>query len=151
MRRFRALAPRVRELCDELAALRIPDSIQHDDLHDAQIYVDPADGGLRILDWGDACVSHPFFSMSVTLEGVIAWGVDDVQGSVDVAPYAAAYLEPFTGFGSHAELREALRVALRLGWICRVVNLCRSAGGGTDYALDGLRLRMRLFADGLDR
>ena len=39
--------------------------------------------------------AHPFFSMSVTLQGVIAWGVDDVEGSEDVAPYAAAYLEPW--------------------------------------------------------
>ena len=46
-------------------------SIQHDDLHIANVY---AKGGtLRVLDWGDASVAHPFFSLFETfrfLEGV---------------------------------------------------------------------------------
>jgi hypothetical protein len=48
-----------------------------------------------LMDWGDACISHPFFTLSVTLEGVIAWGLDDVEGSVDTAPFRDAYLAPF--------------------------------------------------------
>ncbi len=58
----------------------IPETIQHDDFHDAQVFV--RDGRYLLLDWGDACVSHPFFTLAVTLDGVIAWGVDDVEGSV---------------------------------------------------------------------
>ena len=54
-------------------------------------------GRYLILDWGDACVSHPFFSMSVTVEGVVGWGADDLQGSVDIAPFRDAYLAPFAG------------------------------------------------------
>jgi hypothetical protein len=47
-------------------------------------------------------VSHPFFTMAVTLEGVIACGLDDIRNSVEVAPFADAYLEPFTSRGSRA-------------------------------------------------
>ena len=47
------------------------------------------------MDWGDACISHPFFTLSVTLEGVLAWGLDDEEDSEDTAPYRDAYLEPF--------------------------------------------------------
>jgi hypothetical protein len=60
----------VRELCDELAALGIAETIQHDDLHDGQVFV--RDGSVRILDWGDACVSHPFMTFAVTSRFVSA-------------------------------------------------------------------------------
>ena len=50
----------------------IPETIQHDDLHDGQVFV--RDGRNLVLDWGDACVSHPFFTLSVTLEGVTRVG-----------------------------------------------------------------------------
>ena len=59
-RRLRASVPWVREACDELAAAGLPETIQHDDLHDAQIFV--RDDRYLLLDWGDACVSHPFFT-----------------------------------------------------------------------------------------
>jgi aminoglycoside phosphotransferase (APT) family kinase protein len=104
------------ELCDALAAHGLPETIQHDDLHDGQVYV--RDGRYLLLDWGDACISHPFFTLSVTLEGVIAWGVDDVENAVDTTPYRDAYLEQFDG----PDLVGAARIATRLGWICRAVN-----------------------------
>jgi hypothetical protein len=84
-RRLVDAAGLVGEMCGEPAAHGLPETIQHDDLHDGQVYV--RNGSSRVLDWGDACVSHPFFTMAVTLEGVIAWGIDDVQGSVELAPF----------------------------------------------------------------
>ena len=137
-RRLRALVPRVAELCDELAAYGVPETIQHDDFHDGQVYV--RDGRYLLLDWGDACVSHPFFTLSVTLEGVIAWGLDDVQDSVDVAPFRDAYLERFAGNG--AGLVDACKPALRLGWVCRAVN------GHLPGQPEQTRTRLRMFADG---
>src|SRR5918994_1064398 len=120
-RRLRGLVPHVAELCDELAAYGIPETIQHDDFHDGQVYV--RDGGYLLLDWGDACVSHPFFTLSVTLEGGIAWGLDDVENSVDVAPFRDAYLGRFEGEGGGGGgLVDACALALRLGWVCRAVN-----------------------------
>jgi hypothetical protein len=62
-------APRVAAMCDELAGFGIPETIQHDDLHDGQVFV--SDDRYLFMDWGDACLSHPFFTMSVTLEGVL--------------------------------------------------------------------------------
>ena len=91
--RFRDATPYVEELCERLAAYGIAETIQHDDLHDAQVFV--RDGRHLVMDWGDACVTHPFLTLSVTLEGVIAWGVEDVERSVDFAPYRDAYLAPF--------------------------------------------------------
>lgn len=62
--RLRRLEPRFAELCAQLDAAGIPDSIQHDDLHPGSLYARA--GRLRILDWGDASVSHPFASLVVT-------------------------------------------------------------------------------------
>lgn len=122
--RLRRAIPRVHSLRDELASFGVPETIDHDDFHDGQIYV--RDGRYLLLDWGDACVTHPFFTLAVTLGGVLSFGLDDVQGSVDVTPFLEAYLEPF---GSEAELRSAASIALELGWICRAVNAWH--GGAT--------------------
>ena len=58
--RLKRLVPDVREMCQALDALGIPETIQHDDLHDGQVFV--RDGTYLFFDWGDSCVSHPFFS-----------------------------------------------------------------------------------------
>ncbi len=149
--RLRGLSPRVAELCAQLAASGIPDSIQHDDLHDGQVFV--RDGRYLFMDWGDACVSHPFFTMSVTLEGVLGWGLDDIEGSQDITPFADAYLRPFERYAGAAALREALAVALRLGWICRALNteMCISSYGIDHQPAerDRAAVHLRMFADGL--
>jgi phosphotransferase family enzyme len=138
--------PQVREWCAELAGYGIPETIQHDDLHDGQVFV--RDGTYLFFDWGDSCVSHPFFSMSVTLEGNISWGLDDVEGSVEIAPFRDAYLEPFGRLVPLAELERASAVALRLGWVCRALNVERFAlaleSPDRERLLEGVDIRLRL-------
>ena len=83
--RLRAFGPRFTELCDELAGHGIPETIQHDDLHQYNVYV--RDGRPRIMDWGDSSVAHPYFSLVATLRHVPddgisrafldAWGGDE--------------------------------------------------------------------------
>jgi hypothetical protein len=141
LRRGRESIPRVAELSAKLASCGMAETIQHDDLNDGAIFA--RDGRYRILDWGDACISHPFFSMSVALEGVIAWGPDDVEQSVDVTPYRDAYLTSFTDGRDAREAQAALQLAIRLGWACRAVN---GHVAGIDPAPTWTRLRM--FLDG---
>ena len=130
--RFRDAVPYVRSLCDRLATYEIAETIQHDDLHDGQVFV--ADGVARVMDWGDACVSHPFFTLSVTLEGWIA-------DSDDIRPYRDAYLTPFEArYGR--DLKEAAGVAMRLGWACRAVN--GYLPGDDDQTVS----RLRMLVDG---
>lgn len=140
--RLDVAAARLPASCRDLAAFGIPETIQHDDLNDGQVFV--RDDAVSLLDWADACVSHPFFSLSVALEGVIQWGVDDIEGSVDTTPFRDAYLGPFAREWPRSDLHEAVRIALRLGWACRAVN-GRPPGGPLDAAT-GARLRM--FVDG---
>jgi hypothetical protein len=140
-RRAAAAMPRVAEQCAELTSFGLPETIQHDDLHDGQVFV--RDGRYALLDWGDACLSHPFFTLAVTLDGVIAWGVDDVQGSEDTAPYRDAYLAPFSAH-TNADLVAAATIARRLGWLGRAVN---GHLGGTEPGERTL-VRLRMFLDG---
>jgi hypothetical protein len=137
--RFRAAAPMVADLCAELASYGLPELLQHDDLHDGQVFV--RDGRHLLLDWGDACVSHPFFTLSVTLEGVLAWGPDDIENSVDIAPFRDAYLAPYRQ-RFDGDLVAATTVALRLGWVCRAVN------GHVDGDEERTVTRLRMFLDG---
>jgi hypothetical protein len=48
--RLRGFAPRFAELCAELAAHDVAETVQHDDLHMANVYA--RGGRLRLLDWG---------------------------------------------------------------------------------------------------
>ena len=61
---MRTFAPRFAELCAELAACGLPASVQHDDLHLMNLY--RRGERLRVIDWGDASISHPFASLIVT-------------------------------------------------------------------------------------
>ena len=139
-RRLEASLPWVREACEELAAAGIPETIQHDDLHDAQVFV--RDGRYLLLDWGDACVSHPFFSLAVTLDGVIAWGVDDVEGSEPTEPYRDAYLEPFRGYDAATSWPSRRRPAGSAGSAARSTAVARSR------RTRARALRLRMFLDG---
>ena len=110
--RLRSFAPRFGELCDELAADGLPATIQHDDLHYANVYAQ--DDALRVLDWGDSSVGHPFASLVVTLRFLEE--IDELP--LDDRAYARArdaYLEPW-GAGA----ADALPLALRIGAFAHV-------------------------------
>ena len=102
--------PRVDDMCRELAAYGIPETIQHDDLHDGQVFV--SGGRYRIFDWGDSCVSHPFHSLTVILR-MIAWQRDLEPGGRELQRLRDAYLEPF------GQLQAAAELAYRTGTIAR--------------------------------
>ena len=104
--------PRFEELCRTLAEAGIPETIQHDDLHDGQAFL--RDGRYLVFDWGDSCVSHPFHSLTVTLRAV-AWKLDLPPGGHELERLRDAYLEPF---GASPELAD---LAYRTGTIARAL------------------------------
>jgi hypothetical protein len=114
---LRVYAPLFTELCAVLAELGIEESIQHDDLHMANLY---SDGGkLRVLDWGDSSVAHPFFSLLETfrfLEQVNHLAPDDPW----FRRLRDAYLEPW-GSG----LEETFEIAIRVGWFAHAIAWTR--------------------------
>jgi hypothetical protein len=114
---LRAFSPRFEELCAELATTGLPPTVQHDDLHMGNIY--KRDGRLRLLDWGDSSVSHPFFSLVVTLRFLEARSglspKDRWFGRL-----RDAYLEPW-GNGLH----EVFELAIRAGRFVHAIAWAR--------------------------
>ena len=107
IRRLHQFAPRFAELCTELAAHDVPETVQHDDLHMGNVY---AHGErLRLLDWGDASISHPFASLVVTFRFL-----EEINGLSPSNTWFArlrdAYLEPW-GKG----LADTFALAIRVG------------------------------------
>jgi Phosphotransferase enzyme family len=145
--RLRALAPRFHELCAELEAFGLPDSIQHDDLHDGNVFV--RDGRVAIFDWGDSSVAHPLWSLVKPLR-------DAGDRGLDPEPLCAAHLVAWTTVEPEERLRAALRVAVPVGTFAYALQVRRlldflPAGERPDrgaYLADQLRrLLARLEAD----
>jgi hypothetical protein len=115
--RLRDYAPRFTELCAALADLGIRESVQHDDLHMGNLY---SDGGkLRIVDWGDSSIAHPFFSLVVTfrfLEEFNHLAPDDPW----FRRLRDAYLEPW-GSG----LEETFEIAISVGRFAHAIAWTR--------------------------
>jgi Phosphotransferase enzyme family len=115
--RLHGFAPRLAELCGELGARGVPETIQHDDLHMANLY--RRAGRLRVLDWGDASISHPFASLVVTFRFL-----EEVTGLPPGDPWFArlrdAYLEPW-GSG----LADAFELAIRVGSFAHAIAWLR--------------------------
>jgi hypothetical protein len=115
--RIRAHAPRFAEQCEDLASHDILDSVQHDDLHMGNVHLRGDD--LRILDWGDTSISHPFASLFVTfrfLEEKNRLRPDDPW----FARLRDAYLEPW-GSG----LADTFTLALRVGAFAHAIAWLR--------------------------
>ena len=114
--RLRAYTSRFAEFCGELAAYGLPAAIQHDDLHHRNAFVDGE--ALRIIDWGDASLSHPFVSLVVTFRFL-----EERNGLAPGDPWFArlrdAYLEPWGGGLSAAfDLAQHIgRFAHAFGWV----------------------------------
>jgi hypothetical protein len=132
--RLGRFAPRFAQLCGELAARQVPETVQHDDLHMANVYAQGA--RLRLLDWGDASISHPFASLVVTfryLEEHNRLAPDDRW----FTRLRDAYLEPWGGRGLAGGFALGLRVgtvAHTFAWVRQRDHLPQAARPEFDRA-----------------
>jgi Phosphotransferase enzyme family len=137
-----AFAPRFGELCERLADDGIGPSVQHDDLHMNNVHL--RDGALRVLDWGDASIAHPFFSLFETFRFLIGRNGLDPDDPWFVR-LRDAYLEPWGADPASFDL--ALEVggfAHAIAWIHQRDALPEADRAGFDVGLDQiLRLAMR--------
>jgi MOSC domain-containing protein YiiM len=106
--RLREFAPRFAALCGQLTAHDVPETVQHDDLHMANVYT--RGGRLRLLDWGDASVSHPFASLVVTFR-FLEQRSKLPPGDPWFGRLRDAYLEPW-GHGLAGVFALAIRVGV---------------------------------------
>jgi hypothetical protein len=152
--RLRAPTPsleRVRELGDELAAVGIAETAQHDDLHDGNVFLRPG-GGYAVFDWGDGCVSHPFCSLVVGLRG-IAYRFELGENDPDLERVRDAYLEPWSAQADRAALLRAVELSAVFGRLCRALSWLRAVGDADDpedESAESARYWFEEFRAGLD-
>jgi Phosphotransferase enzyme family len=123
------LLPAYDDWCAELVTSRMPDTLQHDDLHSNNVCwpgtVDDL-SSVRIIDWGDASVGHPFGTMLATLNSIAfhagVLSADVRMDDLRVLRIRDAYLEPFSSLGSREELLRWVALARSTGCVTRAIS-----------------------------
>ena len=112
---LRALQPRYDSWCAELVGCDIPPSVQHDDLHDGNVFAGRTDD--LVFDWGDASYAMPFGSLLVTLRSAARrWDDEHVLRRL-----RDAYLDAWRDVHTRAELELLALLATRVAKVGRVL------------------------------
>lgn len=124
--RLQSSLPEFTECCAELEVAGVPPMVQHDDLHDANVFVD----GERLIffDWGDASVSHPFCSLLVTLNAA-SHRFELAPGDPALLRLRDSYLEPWTERHDREDLIRAVSLAVKVGTVGRALAWRRALTG----------------------
>jgi hypothetical protein len=116
--RLRSLGPRLESLTDALTG-SLPPTLIHEEFHEANVFV--RDGRARLLDWGEASVSHPFAGLVNTLRD-IAFRRRLKPNGREMLRLRSVYLEPWTRFASAGDLHELFNQGYVLGALCRALT-----------------------------
>jgi Phosphotransferase enzyme family len=122
LRRVVAMRERFGEWCARLEGAAVGASLDHNDLHWWNMFVD---GRVRFYDWGDSVVAHPFASMLLGL-GMLRRQLEVGADDPAVLRPRDAYLEVFGDLASRAELVEELELACQVGKVGRALSWHRA-------------------------
>jgi hypothetical protein len=126
-RRLDAAKPAIVDLAARLAASTVAASLDHGDLHGNNVLVGPGDE-MRVFDWGDAVVAHPFATLTTTLGSIGHHAGLDPYGH-DLDGVRDAYLEGWLDVASLADLRTAATLAMDLGHLGKAAAWERALRG----------------------
>jgi hypothetical protein len=84
--------------------------------------------GYRFFDWGDASVAHPFAVLLIAMR-IAAERYDLKPGDAGLARLRDAYLEPWTAYGTRAELAAQVEPAVQVAKVSRALSWQRSLVG----------------------
>jgi Phosphotransferase enzyme family len=137
--------------CGRLAEMPELASLDHNDLHPWNMFVeDGQPGRARFYDWGDSVVAHPFSSMLVGL-GYLHTQVGVPIESPELARLRDAYLDGFRDLAPYRELVETLELACRVGKVARALTWERALRmQGDEAPLDFVAAPMETLASLLD-
>ncbi len=124
--RLEVSTPRLAELCSELGASGIPETIHHDDFHDANVLV--RDGRPVFFDWHEGSVAHPFCSLLIVLR-MAAHRLGLAPGDAALRALREAYLAPWREGLDDARIEYAIQAALAVGHLCRALSWQHIASG----------------------
>jgi Phosphotransferase enzyme family len=127
---LRSYAPTLKAMCEEMANIGIPYTLEHGDFWGGNIIV--TDKRFIFFDWSFSCVAHPFFSL-----GALAPDPDYMPRIPGAAlRLRDAYLKEWAGYGARWELQKAFELAQPLGFL-------HSALTHYKYVLPGLEPKAR--------
>jgi len=110
--KLKAFAPRLKEMCSQLATYGVPQTLIHGDFHGGNVVA--KDGRHIVFDWTDAAVSHPFFDLPTFLGFDVP--AEKREG------LAETYLRLWFGFESEDRLWEAYRLSQPLALMHHAVS-----------------------------
>jgi hypothetical protein len=127
------MRPDFEAMAAELSVSGIPQSLEHGDLHDGNVF---ATG--RIYDWGDASLTFPFFTLIIVLR--------HAARTLEISEYADhpallqlrdVYLREWSSFASFDRLLSTWQIAYRLGKFVRAIGwyevVKKLPFGGNEY------------------
>jgi aminoglycoside/choline kinase family phosphotransferase len=107
LRQLQILTSRFQQICSDLSALGIPETLNNGDFHDGNILL--KNGRITFFDWGDATVTHPFVSLRtffVSME--ISLNLDEyAPPTPEMTALLHRYLERWKNFGDKEHLLAA--------------------------------------------
>jgi Ser/Thr protein kinase RdoA (MazF antagonist) len=118
----RAQLPTVERWAEQVAALGLPTTLCHNDLHGNNVF--DIDDELRFFDFGDALLMEPLAALTLPLT-VLADALGAGPDEPGLWRVADAGLEVWSDVAPAAQLPAALPAALQLGRLGRVVTWVR--------------------------
>ena len=114
------LTSRFEQICTDLAAFGIPESLNHGDFHDGNVLL--KNGRVTFFDWGDADVTHPFVSLRTFFVSIeIALKLDDYSFTPEMAALLDRYLEPWQKIASKEDLLTAYHLSTPVASIVKAL------------------------------
>jgi hypothetical protein len=132
----RKLLPQLQAICRELGASEFSATLDHGDLHQGNVFVHGSE--MRLGDWGDACITHPFPSLMVTLETVLG-NVRQEEREAWAAYLRDAYLEPWQAMHPQEALQRDFERAMWLAHLLRALNFAHMFLGADEKTLNQWR------------
>ena len=120
-----------RRLCSRLVRWDMPMTLEHGDFHAGNLLV--SGNAVRIADWGDACWSHPFFSLVVCVSNARELFALDAA-SLQLQRLKEAYVTVWRHAGFGSELEEACALVERLRPAHGVLQWSRGLASMSDEA-----------------
>ncbi len=138
--RLEAVLPSIARAGEQLAALGLPDTLWHNDLHTNNVFDTAV--GLVFFDLGDALIGSPLCDLLIPLRvqadarGREFGPLDDAFADPGLARIVEAAMEPWTDLAQASDLREALPAALLVGVLGRSESWRRAlpTGYSGEYA-----------------
>jgi hypothetical protein len=108
-RSLRQAVAALQDRCAELAACGVALTLEHGDFWPGNVFVDAA--SCVVIDWEDAAIAHPFFSLAPLTVGLMNAGLGEAN---NIERIEAAYVAAFESVAPPDRLRRALQLAAPL-------------------------------------